>query len=170
MSGAETVERLLTALTARDLETVAAQLHPEIEAQGRRGPFRGVEDVVGWARPNDEGHLSRDSRSTSCARSATATWPPTPGASGSGRRTASSAPRTASAPCSSSATAAIYRWRQDVPVDHRRDRRRSRRSEATRSAGAIVPDIDRDDGAIATRGLGGEWTIAAGIGGRSAMA
>jgi hypothetical protein len=58
MSGADTVDRLLTALTARDLETVAAQLHPEIEAQGRRGPFRGIEEVVDWARPNDEGHLS----------------------------------------------------------------------------------------------------------------
>ena len=38
--------------------TVAAQLHPEVEAQGRRGPFRGVDAVVEWARPNDEGHLS----------------------------------------------------------------------------------------------------------------
>jgi hypothetical protein len=34
------------------------QLHPEVEAQGRRGPFRGVAAVVEWARPNDEGHLS----------------------------------------------------------------------------------------------------------------
>jgi len=39
------------------METVAAQLHPDVEAQGRRGPFRGVDEVVGWARPNDEGHL-----------------------------------------------------------------------------------------------------------------
>ena len=36
---------------------MAAQLHPEIEAQGRRGPFRGIEAVVGWARPNDDGYL-----------------------------------------------------------------------------------------------------------------
>jgi limonene-1,2-epoxide hydrolase len=55
---AQTVERLLAALSARDMETAAAQLHPEIEARGQRGPFRGIEEVVGWAKPNDEGSLS----------------------------------------------------------------------------------------------------------------
>jgi hypothetical protein len=54
----ETVERLLTALSSRDMDTVATQLHPEIEAHGRRGPFRGVEAVLRWAKPNDEGSLS----------------------------------------------------------------------------------------------------------------
>jgi hypothetical protein len=51
------IERLLAALTARDMATAAAQLHPEIQAHGRRGPFRGIDEVIGWATPNDEGHL-----------------------------------------------------------------------------------------------------------------
>ena len=58
MSGADGVRALLDALVARDMAAAAARLHPEVEAQGRRGPFRGVDEVVGWARPNDEGHLS----------------------------------------------------------------------------------------------------------------
>ena len=49
---------LLDALTARDMAAAAAQLHPEIEARGKRGPFRGIEAVVAWATPNDEGHLT----------------------------------------------------------------------------------------------------------------
>ena len=60
MSGADAdaVRRLLAAVTDRDMDAVAAELHPEIEAHGRRGPFRGVDEVVGWSKPNDAGYLS----------------------------------------------------------------------------------------------------------------
>jgi limonene-1,2-epoxide hydrolase len=53
----ETVERLLAALRARDEAAVAAELHPEIEAQGDKGHFSGVEAVVRWAKPSDDGYL-----------------------------------------------------------------------------------------------------------------
>jgi limonene-1,2-epoxide hydrolase len=53
----EAVERLQAALRARDAEGVAAELHPEIEARGDKGSFRGIDEVVGWAKPNDRGHL-----------------------------------------------------------------------------------------------------------------
>jgi hypothetical protein len=36
---------------------VAAVLHPEIEARGDKGTFSGIEAVVGWAKPSDDGHL-----------------------------------------------------------------------------------------------------------------
>lgn len=57
MSAADSVERLLAALRARDREAVAAELHPEIEARGDKGSFSGIEAVVGWAKPSDDGHL-----------------------------------------------------------------------------------------------------------------
>ena len=57
MTGAATVERLLAALRARDGEAVAALLHPEIVATGDKGTYEGVEAVVGWAKPSDDGHL-----------------------------------------------------------------------------------------------------------------
>ena len=53
----ETVTRLLAALRARDEEAVAAELHPEVEATGQKGTFRGIEAVVGWAKPSVDGHL-----------------------------------------------------------------------------------------------------------------
>jgi ketosteroid isomerase-like protein len=54
---AEIVERLLAALRARDVNTVASLLHPEVEARGDKGSFSGVEAVVRWAKPSDDGHL-----------------------------------------------------------------------------------------------------------------
>ena len=57
MSNAETVGRLLAALRARDGEAVAAELHPDVVATGDKGTFEGVEAVVGWAKPSDDGHL-----------------------------------------------------------------------------------------------------------------
>jgi ketosteroid isomerase-like protein len=54
---AATVRRLHEALRACDPEAVAAELHPEIEAEGDKGRFRGIEAVVGWAKPSDDGHL-----------------------------------------------------------------------------------------------------------------
>lgn len=51
------MERLLAALRARDGETVATLLHPEVEATGDKGTYEGVEAVVGWAKPSDDGHL-----------------------------------------------------------------------------------------------------------------
>jgi len=57
VSSAETVRRLLAALRARDGEAVAAELHPEIVATGDKGTFEGVDAVVGWAKPSDDGHL-----------------------------------------------------------------------------------------------------------------
>jgi ketosteroid isomerase-like protein len=57
VSGAETVRRLQAALTARDAEATAAELHPEIVATGDKGTFEGVDAVVGWAKPSDDGHL-----------------------------------------------------------------------------------------------------------------
>ncbi len=57
MTGAETVERLLAALRARDGEAVAKLLHPEVVATGDKGTFEGVDAVVGWAKPSDDGHL-----------------------------------------------------------------------------------------------------------------
>jgi ketosteroid isomerase-like protein len=53
----ETVTRLLAALRARDEEAVAAELHPEVEATGQKGTFRGIEAVVRWAKPSVDGHL-----------------------------------------------------------------------------------------------------------------
>jgi len=57
VSGAATVERLLAALRARDAEATAAELHPEVVATGDKGTFEGVDAVVGWAKPSDDGHL-----------------------------------------------------------------------------------------------------------------
>ena len=57
MSGDETVERLLAALRARDAEATAAELHPEVIATGDKGTFEGIDAVVGWAKPSDDGHL-----------------------------------------------------------------------------------------------------------------
>jgi ketosteroid isomerase-like protein len=51
------VIRLLEALRSRDREAVAAELHPEIEARGEKGSFSGIDAVVGWAKPSDDGHL-----------------------------------------------------------------------------------------------------------------
>jgi hypothetical protein len=53
----DAVARLLAALRARDGEAVAAELHPEIVATGDKGSFEGVDSVVGWAKPSDDGHL-----------------------------------------------------------------------------------------------------------------
>lgn len=55
--GSGTVARLLAALAAADEVAVAAELHPEVEAVGRRGPKRGIDAVVAWAKPTREGHL-----------------------------------------------------------------------------------------------------------------
>ncbi len=57
MTHVEIIERLLAALRARDGEAVALLLHPEIEATGDKGRFDGVDAVVGWAKPSDDGHL-----------------------------------------------------------------------------------------------------------------
>jgi ketosteroid isomerase-like protein len=54
---ADTVQRLMAALQARDVEATAAELHPEIVAVGDKGTFEGVDAVVGWAKPSDDGHL-----------------------------------------------------------------------------------------------------------------
>jgi limonene-1,2-epoxide hydrolase len=51
------VDRLLQALRARDGAAVAAELHPEIEAHGHKGGFTGIDAVVDWAKPSDDGHL-----------------------------------------------------------------------------------------------------------------
>ena len=56
-SNTDTVLRLLEALRAGDPEAVAAELHPEIEAQGDKGSFSGIDEVVGWAKPSGDGHL-----------------------------------------------------------------------------------------------------------------
>ena len=57
MTPADTIERLLAALRARDAEATAALLHPEIVATGDKGTFEGIDAVVGWAKPSDDGHL-----------------------------------------------------------------------------------------------------------------
>jgi limonene-1,2-epoxide hydrolase len=57
VSAAETAERLMAALRARDGKAVAAELHPEIVATGEKGTFEGIDAVVGWAKPSDDGHL-----------------------------------------------------------------------------------------------------------------
>lgn len=57
MSGPDTVRRLLAALRARDAAATAAELHPEIVAIGDKGTFEGIDAVVAWARPSDDGHL-----------------------------------------------------------------------------------------------------------------
>jgi hypothetical protein len=57
VSGPETVERLLAALRARDAEATAAELHPDVVATGDKGTFEGIDAVVGWAKPSDDGHL-----------------------------------------------------------------------------------------------------------------
>ncbi len=57
MSGAETITALMAALRARDAEATAALLHPEIVATGDKGTYEGVDAVVGWAKPSDDGHL-----------------------------------------------------------------------------------------------------------------
>ena len=50
-------ERLLAALRKRDRDGIAAELHPEVVARGDKGSFSGVDAVVGWAKPSDDGHL-----------------------------------------------------------------------------------------------------------------
>jgi len=55
--GEPVVRRLLDALAAADEAGVAAELHPEVVAVGRRGPKRGIEAVVAWAKPTRDGHL-----------------------------------------------------------------------------------------------------------------
>jgi ketosteroid isomerase-like protein len=57
VTNADTARRLLAALRARDVEAVAAELHPEIVATGDKGTYEGVDAVVGWAKPSDDGHL-----------------------------------------------------------------------------------------------------------------
>jgi ketosteroid isomerase-like protein len=57
VSNAESVQRLLAALRARDADATAAELHPEIVATGDKGTYEGIEAVVGWAKPSDDGHL-----------------------------------------------------------------------------------------------------------------
>jgi limonene-1,2-epoxide hydrolase len=54
---AATVQRLDEALRARDADAVAAELDPEIVATGDKGTFTGIEAVVRWAKPSDDGHL-----------------------------------------------------------------------------------------------------------------
>lgn len=57
MSNGEAAQRLLAALRARDADATAAELHPGIVATGDKGTYEGVEAVVGWAKPSDDGHL-----------------------------------------------------------------------------------------------------------------
>jgi ketosteroid isomerase-like protein len=57
VSNADSVRRLLAALRARDAEATEAELHPKIVATGDKGSFEGVDAVVGWAKPSDDGHL-----------------------------------------------------------------------------------------------------------------
>jgi hypothetical protein len=57
VTNAESVARLLAALRARDAQAVAAVLHPEVVATGDKGTYEGVDAVVGWAKPSDDGHL-----------------------------------------------------------------------------------------------------------------
>jgi limonene-1,2-epoxide hydrolase len=57
VTSVEIVERLLAALRVRDTESVAQLLHPEVVATGDKGSFEGVDAVVGWAKPSDDGHL-----------------------------------------------------------------------------------------------------------------
>ena len=57
MSGADTVRQLMVALRARDAKATAALLHPEVVATGDKGTFEGIDAVVGWAKPSDDGHL-----------------------------------------------------------------------------------------------------------------
>jgi len=55
---ADTVYRLLRGLQLRDEEAVAAQLHPDVRAHGGRGTKHGVEEVLAWAKPSTDGHLT----------------------------------------------------------------------------------------------------------------
>jgi hypothetical protein len=57
VSNAESASRLLAALRARDAEATAAELHPEVVATGDKGTFEGIDAVVAWAKPSDDGHL-----------------------------------------------------------------------------------------------------------------
>jgi ketosteroid isomerase-like protein len=57
VSNAATIERLMAALQARDAEGTAAVLHKEIVAVGDKGTFEGIDAVVDWAKPSDDGHL-----------------------------------------------------------------------------------------------------------------
>ncbi|CAN5190471.1 hypothetical protein BH24ACT23_BH24ACT23_00370 [soil metagenome] len=55
--GGPVVRRLLKALAAADEAGVAAELDSAVEAVGRRGPMRGISEVVAWAKPSRDGHL-----------------------------------------------------------------------------------------------------------------
>jgi ketosteroid isomerase-like protein len=57
VSNVDSARRLLAALRARDAEATAAELHPEIVATGDKGTHEGIDAVVGWAKPTDDGHL-----------------------------------------------------------------------------------------------------------------
>lgn len=54
---AAVIEGLLEALRAQDHEATAARLDPGVEARGNKGSFRGIDAVVGWARPSTDGEL-----------------------------------------------------------------------------------------------------------------
>lgn len=56
-ANAAVVEALLEALRTRDHDSAASRLHSEVEAKGIRGTLRGVDAVVGWAKPSSGGEL-----------------------------------------------------------------------------------------------------------------
>ena len=134
---ADAVRRLLAAVTERDMDAVAAELHPEIEAHGRRGPFRGVDEVVGWAKPNDDGYLSsrvevdelRQVGDRHVAADARRQW--------CWKESGEVATRTASASCSSSATGASTAGARTSPRSSTRSRR-SRPSERLSRLGGMA--------------------------------
>ncbi len=57
LSPGETVRAALESLREQDLPTLSALLHPEVEVEGLKGDFRGIDAVLRWATVVPSGEL-----------------------------------------------------------------------------------------------------------------
>jgi ketosteroid isomerase-like protein len=56
---AAVVLSFVKAFSAEDLETLASVLHPDVVIHASRGPRRGIEEALGWARRAETGELEQ---------------------------------------------------------------------------------------------------------------
>ena len=57
--GANVVLAFINAFNRQDLEALAKVLHPEVVIHASRGPRRGIDDALGWARRVETGDLEQ---------------------------------------------------------------------------------------------------------------
>ena len=55
--GGEIIAALLAAVRARNEAAIAELLDPDVVVTGNKGTFRGVDAVLRWAKPSDDGQL-----------------------------------------------------------------------------------------------------------------